>query len=122
MNYRRSSSSARAREVTDPDENAPGDAIASSITLFRELGGCAPAERRGDQRHDILALPLDEASAKIRSGPPTDDEADKASRSGRSDPRSGSSLRSVPDSGRRRPAAGLRSHYNRLNLGWRSLR
>ena len=35
----------------------------------------------------ILALPLDEASAKIRSGPPTDDDADLELRGlGRGDP------------------------------------
>jgi len=76
MNYRSAVVYGHAREVTDPDELA---AAARSITRHvlpgREDDAAEPRER--DWRETlILAMPIDEASAKVRTGPPKDDEAD----------------------------------------------
>jgi len=76
MNYRSAVVLGRARELTDVDEKLRA--------MERVVEHVVPG-RWGDARRPndgeikgttILALPLDEASAKIRSGPPTDDDAD----------------------------------------------
>ena len=76
MNYRSVVVLGRAREVTD------GDAKLRAMQRVVEHvvpGRWSDARRPSDaeiKATTILALPLDEASAKIRSGPPTDDDAD----------------------------------------------
>ena len=76
MNYRSVVVLGKAREVTDPDEK---------MTAFRTIVEHVQPGRWDDARRPnpdeirktvVLALPLDEASAKVRSGPPGDDEAD----------------------------------------------
>jgi nitroimidazol reductase NimA-like FMN-containing flavoprotein (pyridoxamine 5'-phosphate oxidase superfamily) len=76
MNYRSAVVLGRAREVTDRDEK-----LAALATIVEHM---VPG-RSGDAREPsdkelagtrVLALALDEASAKIRRGPPSDFDAD----------------------------------------------
>ena len=76
MNYRSVVVLGRAREVTDRDEKLRA---MQRVVEHVVPGRWDDARRPNDgeiKGTTILALALDEASAKIRSGPPTDDEAD----------------------------------------------
>jgi hypothetical protein len=78
MNYRSVVVFARARLVTDPVEKV------EALRAFTEhvLPGRWAEVRQPNASElaatKVLALPLDEASAKVRTGPPIDDEADYA--------------------------------------------
>jgi uncharacterized protein len=76
MNYRSVVVLGRARELTDRDEKLR----AMKRVVEHVVPGRWDDARQPDDGEikgtTILALPLDEASAKIRSGPPTDDAAD----------------------------------------------
>jgi nitroimidazol reductase NimA-like FMN-containing flavoprotein (pyridoxamine 5'-phosphate oxidase superfamily) len=77
MNYRSVVVIGRAREVTDPEEKLRAmQRVVEHVVPGRWDDARRPneGEIKGTM---ILALPLDEASAKIRSGPPTDDAADR---------------------------------------------
>jgi uncharacterized protein len=78
VNYRSVVVLARARAVSEPAEKALAlEAIVDKVVRGRGAR-CRPpsdAELRGTS---VLALPIDEASAKLRCGPPRDDEADLA--------------------------------------------
>ena len=76
MNYRSVVALGRARLVTEPDEKR---------TALRAFTNHIVAERWEEARQptdqelkatSVLALSLDEVSAKVRSGPPIDDEED----------------------------------------------
>jgi uncharacterized protein len=76
MNYRCAVVHGRARRVTDPDEQLLGLRV-----LTEQLApGSWEAGRRPDRKElaatAVLALDLAEASVKVRSGPPGDDERD----------------------------------------------
>lgn len=76
MNYRCAVVHGTARPVTDPDEKLLGLRV-----LTEQLApGSWTATRRPDRRElaatSVLALDLAEASVKVRTGPPGDDEAD----------------------------------------------
>jgi hypothetical protein len=76
MNYRSVVVFGRARAITDPDEK-----LEALRTLVEHvLPGRWDEARRPSAKElratTILELPLTEASAKIRSGPPQDDDAD----------------------------------------------
>jgi nitroimidazol reductase NimA-like FMN-containing flavoprotein (pyridoxamine 5'-phosphate oxidase superfamily) len=76
MNYRSVVVFGRARPITQPDEK-----IAALQVLVEHLvpGRWREARHPNDKElraTTIIALPIDEASAKVRSGPPQDDEAD----------------------------------------------
>jgi uncharacterized protein len=76
MNYRSAVVLGRASEVTDRDEKLRAmRCVVEHVVPGRWDDARQPndGEINGTT---ILALPLDEASAKIRSGPPTDDAAD----------------------------------------------
>jgi uncharacterized protein len=76
MNYRSAVVLGRARELTDRDEKIRAmHRVVEHVVPGRWNDARQPsdAEIKGTT---ILALPLDEASAKIRTGPPTDDDAD----------------------------------------------
>jgi nitroimidazol reductase NimA-like FMN-containing flavoprotein (pyridoxamine 5'-phosphate oxidase superfamily) len=79
MNYRSVLVYGTAREVTDPGERL---AVAGSI-VEHVIPGRAEHVRmpNGAENKEttMLAVPLTEASAKIRTGPPVDDEDDLAS-------------------------------------------
>jgi uncharacterized protein len=76
MNYRSVVVLGRAREVTDQEEKLRA---MQRVVEHVVPGRWDDARRPNDgelKGTTILSLPLDEASAKIRSGPPTDDDAD----------------------------------------------
>lgn len=77
MNYRSVVVFGRAREVTGEEKVRALDALVEHVMRGRSSEVRSPneAELRGTT---VLALPLDEASAKIRSGGPVDDEEDYA--------------------------------------------
>ena len=76
LNYRSVVVLGRAREVTDPDEKLRAmEAVVEHVVRGRWADARQPSdgEIKGTT---ILALPLDEASAKLRSGPPKDNASD----------------------------------------------
>jgi nitroimidazol reductase NimA-like FMN-containing flavoprotein (pyridoxamine 5'-phosphate oxidase superfamily) len=76
MNYRSVVVFGMATEVTDPDElRIAASAITSHVAPGRENEARMPTDEEYRQTL-LLAVPLDEASAKVRTGPPKDDEAD----------------------------------------------
>jgi uncharacterized protein len=78
MNYRSAVVLGRAREITDPDEKLRAmECVVEHVVRGRWADARQPNE--GELKATtILALSLDEASAKIRTGPPLDDEDDLA--------------------------------------------
>ena len=77
MNYRSAVVYGRAREVTDPERARRGSAARSRGTCCPAERTTPPSPREKDWRETlILAMPIAEASAKVRTGPPADDEAD----------------------------------------------
>lgn len=78
MNYRSVMAIGRTRPVTGPEEKeAALRALVEHIVPGRseEVRG---ADRRELAATAVLALPLNEVSAKVRTGPPKDDEPDYA--------------------------------------------
>ena len=76
MNYRSVVVFGTAREVTDPHElHAAAVAITSHVAPGRENEARMPTDEEYKQTL-LLALPLTEASAKVRTGPPKDDDDD----------------------------------------------
>jgi nitroimidazol reductase NimA-like FMN-containing flavoprotein (pyridoxamine 5'-phosphate oxidase superfamily) len=76
MNYRSAIVYGTAREVTDPDEKfAAQRALVDHVVHGRSADARLPNQRELDQT-TILAIPLDEASGKVRTGPPKDDAED----------------------------------------------
>lgn len=76
MNYRSVVVYGRGREVTDPEELL---VAATAITDHVAPGRAADARMPTPEEYRqtlLLAVPLDEASAKVRTGPPKDDEED----------------------------------------------
>jgi nitroimidazol reductase NimA-like FMN-containing flavoprotein (pyridoxamine 5'-phosphate oxidase superfamily) len=78
MNYRSAVVYGMAREVTDRAElYAAARAITRHVLPGREDDAAEPGDP--DWRETlIVAMPIQEASAKVRTGPPQDDEADLA--------------------------------------------
>jgi nitroimidazol reductase NimA-like FMN-containing flavoprotein (pyridoxamine 5'-phosphate oxidase superfamily) len=78
MNYRSVVVLGQAREVTDPEEKVAAlRAIVEHVAAGRWEEVRWPTERELAAT-TVLALPIDEASVKIRTGPPKDDEEDYA--------------------------------------------
>jgi nitroimidazol reductase NimA-like FMN-containing flavoprotein (pyridoxamine 5'-phosphate oxidase superfamily) len=76
MNYRSVVAFGPAREVTDPDEKWNAQrALVDHVIAGRSADARMPDQRELDQT-TILAIDLDEVSAKVRTGPPKDDERD----------------------------------------------
>jgi nitroimidazol reductase NimA-like FMN-containing flavoprotein (pyridoxamine 5'-phosphate oxidase superfamily) len=76
MNYRSVVVFGKAREVTEREEKLRAlDVLVAHITPERAAAVRPPNESELRQTL-VLALPLHEASAKMRSGPPVDDEED----------------------------------------------
>jgi nitroimidazol reductase NimA-like FMN-containing flavoprotein (pyridoxamine 5'-phosphate oxidase superfamily) len=76
VNYRSVVVFGETREVTDPEElHDAAVAITSHVAPGREDEARMPTDAEYKQTL-LLALPLDEASAKVRTGPPKDDDAD----------------------------------------------
>ncbi len=78
MNYRSVVVHGRAREVTDPTEKWEAQrALVEHVVHGRAADARMPNDRELKQT-TILAIPLEESSAKIRTGPPKDEEEDYA--------------------------------------------
>jgi nitroimidazol reductase NimA-like FMN-containing flavoprotein (pyridoxamine 5'-phosphate oxidase superfamily) len=76
MNYRSVVVYGSARPVTDPDEKWEAQrSLVDHVARGRADDARMPNQRELDQT-TILAVPLDEASAKVRTGPPKDEEDD----------------------------------------------
>jgi nitroimidazol reductase NimA-like FMN-containing flavoprotein (pyridoxamine 5'-phosphate oxidase superfamily) len=76
MNYRSVVVYGRAREVTDPTEKFEAQrALVEHVVAGRSADARLPNDRELDQT-TILAIPMDEASAKVRTGPPKDEDED----------------------------------------------
>ena len=76
MNYRSVVVLGKARPVTDPEEKR---AALRCFTNHIVAGRWEEARQPTDQElkaTSVLALPLEEVSAKVRTGPPVDDEED----------------------------------------------
>ena len=78
MNYRSVVVLGTAAEVTEAEEKRRAlDAIVEHVVPGRVAAVRPPSEKELRATR-VVALPLDEASAKVRTGPPKDDEADYA--------------------------------------------
>ena len=78
MNYRSVVVMATATEVTDPGEKRRAlDAIVEHVVPGRVASVRPPSENELRATR-VVTLPLDESSAKVRTGPPKDDETDYA--------------------------------------------
>jgi uncharacterized protein len=76
MNYRSVVMYGTAREISDPDEKwRAQQALVEHVVHGRSTDARMPNDRELNQT-TILAVPLDEASAKIRTGPPKDEDED----------------------------------------------
>lgn len=76
MNYRSVVVMGKGREVSDPEEKKRAlDALVDHVVPGRNAVVRAPNELELRQTL-VIALPLAEASAKVRTGPPVDDEED----------------------------------------------
>ena len=76
MNYRSVVVYGRAREVTDPTEKFEAQrALVEHVVRGRSADARTPNDRELNQT-TILAIPMDEASAKVRTGPPKDEDED----------------------------------------------
>jgi nitroimidazol reductase NimA-like FMN-containing flavoprotein (pyridoxamine 5'-phosphate oxidase superfamily) len=76
LNYRSVVVLGRATEVADPaDKRRALDAIVEHVVPGR-LPGVRPPKESEMRQTRVLSLPLSEASAKVRTGPPKDDEED----------------------------------------------
>ena len=79
MNYRSVVVLGIAREVTGATEKAAAlDAIVEHV-LHGRSAQTRPASERELKATSLLEMPIEEASAKVRTGPPVDDEEDLAS-------------------------------------------
>lgn len=78
MNYRSAVVFGRARLVTDPGEKLEALRAFTDHVLPGRWAEVRQPNDRELNATSVLALPLDEASAKVRTGPPVDDEPDYA--------------------------------------------
>lgn len=78
MNHRSVVLYGRLREVTDPAERADAlDAVVERLVPGR-AALLRPPTRRELAATTVLALPIDEASAKVRVGGPDDEDGDES--------------------------------------------
>ena len=78
MNYRSVIVLGEARAVTDPEDKCAALAAFAERIAPSRWADARPPTPQELKATSILALPLDEASAKVRAGPPVDDHADHA--------------------------------------------
>jgi uncharacterized protein len=76
MNYRSVVVLGRATAVTDPDRKLHGLRVIVEHVAPGRWDSLRPALAKELQATSLLALPLQEASAKVRTGPPKDPEED----------------------------------------------
>jgi uncharacterized protein len=76
LNYRSVMVLGTAREVTDPEEKQEAlRAVVEHIAPGR-ADGTREADETDLKSTKVLSIPIEEASAKVRTGPPIDEEAD----------------------------------------------
>lgn len=80
MNYRSAVILGTARPVTDPEEKSRALRAIADHVIQGRWGEVRPPNEQELKATTVLALPLREASAKLRSGGPLDDEEDQAIR------------------------------------------
>jgi nitroimidazol reductase NimA-like FMN-containing flavoprotein (pyridoxamine 5'-phosphate oxidase superfamily) len=78
MNYRSVVAFGRARVVEGDEKERVLEAFMEKVAPGRSTEGVRPPSALELASTLVLAVPLHEASAKVRSGPPTDAEADLA--------------------------------------------
>jgi uncharacterized protein len=78
VNYRSVVVLGEARAVTDPDEKRAALAAFAERIAPNRWADARPPTPQELKATSILALPLDEASAKVRTGPPVDEDSDHA--------------------------------------------
>jgi uncharacterized protein len=76
VNYRSVIVLGAARAVSDPDEKRAALAAFAERIAPGRWADARPPTPQELKATSILALPLDEASAKVRTGPPVDNDAD----------------------------------------------
>ncbi len=77
-NYRSAMLLGNARMVTDPDEQMHGFRTVVERIVPGRWSDVRPPSENEIKATALLALPIDEASAKVRTGPPLEDEEDLA--------------------------------------------
>jgi nitroimidazol reductase NimA-like FMN-containing flavoprotein (pyridoxamine 5'-phosphate oxidase superfamily) len=78
MNYRSAVIMGRARAVTDSEERLAGLRAVTEQLAPGQWDYARPPTRKELAATAVIALPLDEASVKVRTGPPKDDPEDYA--------------------------------------------
>jgi len=78
MNYRSAVVLGRARLVEDRDEKYAAMRCFTDHVVPGRWAELRPITEQELKATAVLALPIDEASAKVRTGPPLDDEDDLA--------------------------------------------
>jgi nitroimidazol reductase NimA-like FMN-containing flavoprotein (pyridoxamine 5'-phosphate oxidase superfamily) len=78
VNYRSVIVLGEARAVSDQEEKRAALAAFAERIAPDRWADARPPTPQELKATSILALPLDEASAKVRTGPPVDDDADRA--------------------------------------------
>jgi len=76
MNYRSVMILGQARLVTDPDEKTEALRAFTNHIVPDRWDALRPVTSQELLGTSVLALPIEEASAKVRSGPPVDDDED----------------------------------------------
>jgi nitroimidazol reductase NimA-like FMN-containing flavoprotein (pyridoxamine 5'-phosphate oxidase superfamily) len=76
VNYRSVVIFGKARTVTDPAAKLAALRAFTEHVLAGRWAEVRPPDERELNATAVMALPLDEVSAKVRTGPPIDDEAD----------------------------------------------
>jgi uncharacterized protein len=76
LNYRSVVVYGRAARVDDPAEKEAALTAIVEHVLAGRTEGCRPPDEKELKGTLVLRLPLDEASAKVRTGAPIDDDAD----------------------------------------------
>lgn len=76
MNYRSVMILGRARLVTDPEEKTEALRAFTNHIVPDRWDALRPVTSQELLGTSVLALPIEEASAKVRSGPPVDDDED----------------------------------------------
>ncbi|MFZ1087461.1 MAG: pyridoxamine 5'-phosphate oxidase family protein [Terracidiphilus sp.] len=78
MNYRSAVVFGTARKIDDPERKAEALRVISEHLIAGRWDEVRPPARQELKATTVLELTIEEASAKSRSGPPLDDEADYA--------------------------------------------
>lgn len=78
LNFRSVVAFGRGRTVTDPTEKENALRLLTDRLVKNRWAEVRPPNNAEMELTSVVALPIDEASAKVRTGPPVDDEQDYA--------------------------------------------